>query len=151
MEQFAGSEYYRMKESNVPSNKTRNLIAVVILVHFAVVMVHGAAHSHLHIELAPAQMIYVVAVIVFAPLVAGGLLWTRFWRSGAYLLTISMIGALVFGGYKHFLSATNDDVAQMQHVGWGGVFLVSSILLFVTESAGILLGFRAAAITKAVS
>jgi hypothetical protein len=56
-----------------------------------------------------------------------------------------MIGALVFGAYKHFFSATNDDVSQMSHAGWGGVFLVSSILLLVTESAAILLGFRAVA------
>ncbi len=130
-------------------NKTRTVLSAVVLVHFAIVMWHGAAHTRLHIDLAPAQMAYVVAVIVLAPLLAAGLLWTRFWRSGVYLFTISMIGAVVFGGYKHFLSATNDDVAQMSHAGWGGVFLVSSILLLVTEAAGILLGFRAVVTSQA--
>jgi hypothetical protein len=125
--------------------KTRNLLIAVVLVHFAIVMLHGSAHTRLHIDLAPAQTAYVFAVIVLAPLIAAGLLWTKFWRSGAYLLTVSMIGALVFGAYKHFFSATNDDVSQMSHAGWGGVFLVSSILLLVTESAAILLGFRAVA------
>ena len=127
---------------------TRNLLVAVVLIHFAVIGVHGAAHTHLHIDLAPAQMAYVVAVIGLAPLVAAGLLWTRHWRSGAYLLTVAMIGALAFGGYKHFLSGTNDDVSQMSHAGWGAIFFISSILLFVTESAGILLGFRAVARPK---
>jgi hypothetical protein len=133
----------------VHTKKTRTVLSVVVLVHLAIVMLHGAAHTHLHIDLLPAQMAYVVAVIVLAPLIASGLLWTRLWRSGVYLLTISMIGALVFGGYKHFLSATNDNVAQMPHGGWGAVFLVSSILLFVTEAAGILLGFRSATASPA--
>ena len=125
--------------------KLRTVLSVVVLVHFVIVTLHGSAHTHLHIDLTPAQMAYVVAVIVLAPLIAAGLLWTKFWRSGAYLLAVSMIGALVFGGYKHFFSATNDDVSQMSHAGWGGIFLVSSILLFVTEAAGILLSFKAAA------
>jgi hypothetical protein len=126
-------------------SKTRNPLVAVVLMHFVIVMLHGSAHTHLHIDLAPAQMAYVVTVIVLAPLIAAGLLWTRFWRSGAYLLAVSMIGGLIFGGYKHFFSATNDDVSQMSHAGWGGIFLVSSILLFVTEAAGILLSFKAVA------
>ena|SRR5205823_9779100 len=137
-----------MKEGKVHPRKTRTVLSVVVLVHFAIVILHGAAHTHLHIDLAPAQMAYVVAGIVLAPLIAAGLLWTKFWRSGAYLLTVSMIGALVFGGYKHFFSATNDDVSQMSHAGWGGIFLVSSILLFVAEAAGILLSFQAVARQK---
>jgi len=128
----------------VQPNKRRTITTAVVLVHLAIVMLHGAAHTSLRIELAPAQNMFAIVVIVLAPLVACGLLWTRFWRSGAYLLSISMLGALIFGGYKHFLSPTNDNVAQMQHAGWGGVFLATSILLFVTEAAGILLGFRVA-------
>jgi hypothetical protein len=133
----------------VQSNQTRNMITGLVLAHFAIVILHGAGHTRLRIDLTPLQMLYSVAVIVVAPLIAGGLLWTRFWRSGAYLLSISMLGALAFGGYNHFLSVTNDNVAHMRHTGWGGVFLATSILLFVTESAGILLGFRAAATSKA--
>ena len=125
--------------------KTRTVLSVVVLVHFVIVTLHGSAHTHLHIDLTPAQMAYVVAVIVLASLIAAALLWTKFWRSGAYLVIVSMLGALVFGGYKHFLSGTNDDVSQVSHAGWGGVFLVTSILLFVTEGAGILAGLRAAA------
>jgi hypothetical protein len=126
-------------------NKTRRLLVTIVLVHFTVVIIHGAAHTHLHIELASFERMYALVVILLAPLVAAGMLWTGFWRAGASLLAISMAGALVFGGYKHFLSRTNDDVSQMSHAGWGAIFLISSILLFVTEAAGILAGFRAAA------
>ncbi|HEV3041990.1 MAG TPA: hypothetical protein VHA33_29795 [Candidatus Angelobacter sp.] len=126
-------------------NETRSLLVTIVLVHFAIVILHGAAHTHLHIELSPIESTYVVAVILMAPLIAAGMLWTSFWRAGASLVGISMVGALIFGGYKHFLSRTNDDVSQMSHAGWGAIFLISSILLFVTEAAGILAGFRAAA------
>src|SRR5437764_15407041 len=115
----------------MPPGKTRNLLIAVVLVHLAIVLLHGAAHTRLHIDLRPAENVYSIVVIVLAPLVAAGLLGTRFWRGAAHLLAISMIGALVFGGYKHFLSGTIDDVSHMPHAGWGGIFLVTSILLFV--------------------
>lgn len=94
---------------------------------------------------------YAIIVIVLAPMAAAALLWTAFWRSAAYLFAISMIGSLVFGGYKHFLSGTNDDVSHMSHAGWGGIFLASSILLFVVEAVGVVLGFKAAATGKATA
>lgn len=130
------------------SNNTRSLLVTIVLVHFAVVIIHGAAHTHLHIELTPFERMYALVVILLTPLVAAGMLWTGFWRAGASLLAVSMAGALVFGGYKHFLSRTNDDVSQMSHADWGAIFLVSSILLFVTEATGILAGLRAAALQQ---
>lgn len=125
------------------------MITGLILAHFAIVVLHGVGHSRLRIDLSTVQMLYSVAVIVVAPLLAGGLLWARFWRSGAYLLSFSMLGALIFGGYNHFLSAANDNVAHMRHTGWGGIFLATSILFIVTESAGVLMGIRAAATPQA--
>jgi len=126
--------------------KTRNLLIAVVLVHLAIVLLHGAAHTRLHIDLTPAESVYSIVVIVLAPLVATGLLWTNVWRSAAYLLATSMIGSLIFGGYKHFLSGTNDDVSHMSHAGWGGIFLATSILLFVVEAAGTVLGFKTGAV-----
>ena len=132
----------------MPPGKTRNLLIVVVLVHLVIVLLHGAAHTRLHIDLAPAETAYSIIVIVVAPLIAAGMLWTSVWRKAAYLLAVSMIGALVFGGYKHFLSGTNDDISHIAHADWGEIFLATSILLFVVEAAGIVLGFKAAAVRK---
>ncbi len=130
------------------SGKTRNLLIVVVVVHLAIALLHGAAHTRLRIELTPPENAYVIVVIVLAPLVAAGLLLTTFRRGAAYLLAISMIGALAFGGYKHFLSGTNDDVSHMAHAGWGAIFLATSILLFGIEAAGIALVFKASVRTR---
>ncbi len=129
-------------------SKAQNMLVPVVLFHVAIVLLHGAAHIFLHIDLTSAENLYSIVVIVLAPLVAAGLLWTRFWRGAAYLLAICMIGSLAFGGYKHFLSGTNDDVSHMSHAGWGGIFLATSILLFVVEAAGIVLALKAAVVGK---
>lgn len=89
--------------------------------------------------------VYVLVVITLAPLVAGGLLFTRWARIGALLLALSMLGSLVFGGWYHFLSATNDHVSQV-HGPWRSTFLWIAIVLAASELVGVMVGiftFRA--------
>jgi hypothetical protein len=127
----------------VRQTNPRSLITVVVLVHFAILMAHSTAHDRLHIQLSPAQSAYAIAAMLVAPLIAGGLLWTKLSRIGAGLFTLSMAGSLIFAGYNHFLSGTNDNTLQMQHTGWGWVFFISSILLFLIELAGCAVGLQA--------
>ncbi len=108
----------------------------VILAHAAIVMAHGAAHLHLIISLSSSQRLFVNVVIVIAPLVAAILLWRRFLRAGALLLTISMAGSLAFGVYYHFVLSGPDNVSSMPQGTWGIVFQVSAVLLALTEGMG---------------
>ena len=86
--------------------------------------------------------VYVLVVITLAPLVAGALLLTRSARIGALLLALSMSGSFVFGGWYHFLSATNDHVSQV-HGPWRSTFIWTAIVLAVSELAGVIIGISA--------
>lgn len=112
---------------------------IIVALHFLVSLVHGAAHSSLHIDLELWQTVYILVVITIVPLVAGVLLWRKA-RIGFLLLLCSMLGALVFGGYYHFIAAGIDNVASLGSHSWGPVFRVTAALLALTEAAGVLTG-----------
>ena len=112
---------------------------IIITLHFLVSLVHGAAHSNLHIDMAPWQTFYILVVITIAPLLSGVLLWRRM-PIGFLLLLGSMLGALIFGGYYHFIAAGIDNVASVGAHSWGPAFRVTAVLLALTEAAGVLTG-----------
>lgn len=112
---------------------------IIVALHFLVSLVHGAAHSSLHIDMEPWQTVYILLVITIAPLLSGILLWRRA-RIGFSLLLASMLGALIFGGYYHFIAAGIDNVGSVGAHSWGSVFRVTAVLLAVTEAAGVLTG-----------
>jgi hypothetical protein len=112
---------------------------IIVALHFLVSLVHGAAHSSLHIDMAPWQTVYILLVITIAPLVSAVLLWRRA-RIGFLLLMCSMLGALIFGGYYHFIAAGIDNVASVGAHSWGMTFSVTAVLLALTEATGALTG-----------
>jgi hypothetical protein len=112
---------------------------IIIALHFLVSLVHGAAHNSLHIDLEPWQTVYILVVITIAPLLSGVLLWRKA-RIGFLLLLGSMLGALIFGGYYHFIAAGIDNVASVGAHSWGQTFRVTAVLLALTEAAGALTG-----------
>jgi hypothetical protein len=112
---------------------------ITIALHFLVSLVHGAAHSSLRIDMEPWQTAYILLVITIAPLLSGFLLWRRA-RIGFFLLLGSMLGALIFGGYYHFIAAGIDNVASVGAHSWGQTFQVTAVLLALTEAAGVLTG-----------
>ena len=112
---------------------------IIIALHFLVSLVHGAAHSSLHIDMDLWQTVYIFVVIMIAPLLSGVLLWRRA-RLGFLLLLGSMLGALIFGGYYHFIAAGIDNVVSVGAHSWGPVFRVTAVLLALTEAAGVLTG-----------
>jgi cytochrome bd-type quinol oxidase subunit 2 len=75
--------------------------ALVVLVHAVVMLVHGAAHMRLNIELFPWANIFVLGIVGTGPAI--GLLFLRSsrQRTGATILFITMIGALLFGLWNH--------------------------------------------------
>jgi hypothetical protein len=114
----------------------------IVALHVIVTVAHGMAHSTLKILMNGWQNAYISVVIVLLPLVAGFLIWKRA-RSGYLILFLSMMGALVFGGYYHFVLAGADNVATVGHhasQSWAQVFQVSAVVTALLELAGVVAG-----------
>ena len=117
--------------------------------HFLTVVLHSVAHQVLSVKATPAQLAFIIPVIIFAPVISGFML-PKFKKAGAALLLTSMAGSFVFGLYYHFVADTIDHVAHVAHVEpafWSAMFQVTAHLLAVSEVvgaavAGMLLGGR---------
>jgi hypothetical protein len=120
----------------------RFLCLGLILAHLAISTIHGLAHQNAKVALTTFGSVYVLVVITIAPLVAAGLLFTRWARPGALLLALSMLGSFAFGGWYHFLSATGDNVVEV-HGPWSFTFLWTAIALAIIELVGMVFGFFA--------
>jgi len=114
----------------------------VVAIHFVVVVLHSMAHNVLPVEATPAQLAFILPVIIVAPLVAGVIL-IKFEKAGMILLAATMLGSLIFGIYYHFIADTIDHVAHVAHrepLFWSQMFVVTSYLLAITEAAGAAVG-----------
>lgn len=117
-------------------SKVRTYGIAILLTHGLILLLHDIAHKDLQIFLPPLKYVYAYAVIVFAPLLATALLWTKWWRAGAWVFLLSMIGSLVFGAYHHFVLISNDHVSHAPEGEWLWVFKATAVLLVVAEVAG---------------
>jgi len=113
--------------------------ALVVLVHTAVMLVHGAAHMQLNIGLSPWAKIYVLGIVGNGPII--GLLFLRSsrQRTGATILFLTMIGALLFGLWNHFIAHGADRVIHLQPGPWRLPFQVTAGLLACSEAAGVVI------------
>src|SRR3954466_3468064 len=91
----------------------RSLAVIAVLAHFIVTVLHGRAHTELAVALNGWQQVYAIAVILVAPLIAAGLLLTRYARLGMWLLVIAMAGSLIFGVYFHYVAISPDHVSHL--------------------------------------
>jgi len=114
------------------------IVTLAVLVHVLVVLLHGRAHTELGVGLSNWQQAYVMLVILLAALVAMVMSWTRLARAGVWLLFLSLLGALIFGGVYHYIVISNDHVAHLPPGDARGLFQVTAVLLLVTETAGVL-------------
>jgi hypothetical protein len=92
---------------------TRFAITVLVVIHLGATLWHGDAHTRLAIELPTEKTVFVLLVILVAPIVAAGLVWTRYVSIGLWVLVISMLGALLFGVYHHYLMVSPDNVGHL--------------------------------------
>ena len=124
------------------SNAVRFALYAVVA-HAAIGALHSAAHAILGVKVSPPQLVFIVVAIIVAPLVAGLMLWRGKVKEGAFLLTCSMLGALMFGIYYHFIADTTDHVshvATLAPAGWAVVFQATALLLALIEAFGALAG-----------
>lgn len=114
----------------------------IVAIHFVVVVLHSIAHQLLPVQATPAQLAFILPVIVVAPVVAAVML-TKFEKAGMVLLTASMLSSFLFGIYYHFVADTIDHVAHVAHrepLFWSQMFLITSYLLAISEAAGAAVG-----------
>ena len=115
------------------------LVTILVLAHLVVNVLHGRAHTDLGVGLTTWQYVFVMTVILLAPLVALILSWTRYARAGLWLLFFSMLGALIFGFCYHYIIISNDHVAHLPPGDARGVFRMTALLLLITEALGVIL------------
>lgn len=112
----------------------------VVVSHAIVVALHGLAHEKIPVPLSLFQSLFVGSIIVLAPIAAMILLWTPFQLAGSWLLLSSMVGAILFGLYYHFIAISPDHISQVPFTDLGILFQITAILLFLTEGFGCVIG-----------
>ena len=113
-------------------------LAALVIVHLAVTVVHGVAHSGAHVSLTPVALAFVILVIQLGPVI--GLVLARARpRVGAAVVAASMAGALLFGVINHFVLLGSDHVSQVD-AGWRVLFGSTAALLALIEAAGTIVG-----------
>ena len=128
---------------SMPMNHFPRIFTVIVLAHLVVAIVHGWAHQSLMIGLTTNQQLFIIVVIIAAPLVAMVLSWTQAANTSATLLGLSMLGSLVFGLVNHYVIASPDHVSHLPAGTVALVFKVTAALLAITEVLGSLVGWRA--------
>jgi hypothetical protein len=113
-------------------------LTAVVLVHLAINIAHGSAHTGAQIPLPLAGSLFVYIVILAGPLVGLGL-WRWQPRLGGWIVAACMGGALVFGLINHFINDGPDHVARVA-AEWHQLFGVTAALLVVCEAAGAAIG-----------
>ena len=111
------------------------LLILVVLAHLAVTVLHGRAHAGAAVPMSTAANLFIIAVIVIAPLAGAVVLWFFSPQAGAWLLALSLGAAFMFGVVNHFILESPDHVARIAS-DWKGLFTVTAVLVALTEALG---------------
>ena len=108
----------------------------LVVMHVLVHGLHGLAHNEIPVSLSLLQGLFVGVVVILAPIIAAGLLWTPFYRIGGWILLGSIAGSLLFEIYNHHLVISPDHVSQVSFEGWGLLFQVTAYLMLIADGLG---------------
>ena len=111
----------------------------MVAAHLVVTVFHGLAHTEARVFLSPAATVFVLLIIVAAPLVGMALSWVAP-RIGGYVACAALSASFVFGVVNHFMLATPDHVAHVDP-RWRMLFGTTAVLLATTEGLGSWLAF----------
>ena len=117
-------------------------VTAIVVAHLLVNIAHGLAHHELRVDFALPPTVFVILVVLIAPLLALGLIWTVKKRLGLLLLALSMSGSFLFGSYHHFLVMSPDHVDSQPWSPWGLTFGLTAYLLLITEAMGTYVGIH---------
>jgi hypothetical protein len=76
-------------------------------------------------------------VIIFGPVLAATLLWTRLQKIGLVLLSVTMAGALVFSVTYHFLVPGSDNALELHNGHWESLFRTTATWLAMVEAGAV--------------
>ncbi len=110
-------------------------LTLIVLIHLAVSLVHGATHARAGVTLSGAAMLFVFAVILAGPIVGLAVHRLALPRAGAWLIAATLGAALAFGLVNHFLIAGADHVSHVAGP-WRIWFGATALLLVATEAIG---------------
>jgi len=113
----------------------------IVVLHAVAHGLHGLAHVQIPVPLSLLQLVFIGFVIWLTPIIAAVLLWTPFYRIGGWLLLSSMLGAVLFGIYEHFIVISPDHVSQVSFIGWGILFQLTAILTLIVDGLGSWIGY----------
>jgi hypothetical protein len=121
-------------------------LTAVVLIHLAINIAHGMAHTGAQVPLTLPGALFVFIVILAGPLVGLGV-WR--WRPqlGGWIVAVCMGGALVFGLINHFVIEGPDHVTHVAEA-WRRLFGVTAALLVVCEVGGTAIGVWSARSTS---
>jgi peptidoglycan/LPS O-acetylase OafA/YrhL len=119
---------------SIKEASSRRWLVVVVLMHLAVSIIHGAAHTGAHVELSQMGTLFVFSVILIGPLVGLVLTWAAR-RIGSWIVAITMAGSFVFGLVNHFLIAGDDHISHVDPQ-WRALFAASAMILAAIELIG---------------
>jgi hypothetical protein len=115
----------------------------IVVMHVLLHVLHGLAHNEIPVPLSRFQGLFVGVVVILAPIIAAGLLWTPFYRIGSWLLLGSFAGSLLSAIYNHHLVISPDHVSQVSFEGWGLLFQATAYLMLVVDGLGCWIGVLA--------
>jgi hypothetical protein len=115
-------------------------LTLVVLLHLAVTVLHGWAHTGAVVPVSTSSNIFIFTVIIAAPLVGIAILWFLSISGGAWLVALSLTAALLFGVVNHFVLESPDHVAHIV-AQWKVLFGTTAVLLVLTEGLGAGLAF----------
>ena len=114
----------------------------IVLLHLAISIAHGEAHSGAAIPLPLWATLFVYIVILAGPLAGLALAgWSP--AGGAWLVAASLGGALVFGVINHFVIAGPDHDDHVA-AAWRPLFRTTALLLIASEAVGVAVGIGSA-------
>ena len=134
-----------MNEMEIERKPPRLALTVIAALHLTLVLWHGSTHSQLALMLSRFQTLFVFGVIVIAPVLATLLLWVRLDGPALWLYAISMLAALLFGVYYHYIVVSPDNVHYLPSGAYAvrRQFVLSAAALAIIELVGtVLSGFR---------
>jgi|tagenome__1003787_1003787.scaffolds.fasta_scaffold20987668_2 hypothetical protein len=132
-----------IREQSILAKSTRSgvrplvMTAVsVVLLHTSMMPVHGAAHMRLKIGMSTWANIYLLCIVGIGPIAGLVLLKSGRQRTGATILFTTMMSALLFGIWNHFIAHGPDHVMHVQAGAWRLPFQTTAVLLALSETAG---------------
>lgn len=117
----------------------RVVLLGVLVAHLTAAVVHGTTHALVPVTLAAWQNAVVAATTFVGPAVGVALAW-RGHPLGVPVFAASMAGALLVGGYLHFLVENPDHVGAIPAGPWQLSFQASAVGVAVTSAIGTVVG-----------